>query len=136
MSALFGPVIQQGYVVPDIDVAIEHWVARGIGPFSIEAHTRPKGSYDGVEIHPTFRHRSPIRAISRSRSSNNTMTPRRSSATTWLPTPREDSSISRCGSTASPKPLQCSTQPVAGIESASATATATRIWTRRPLPAS
>jgi catechol 2,3-dioxygenase-like lactoylglutathione lyase family enzyme len=52
MSALFGPVIQQGYVVPDIDVAIEHWVARGIGPFFIEAHIRPKGSYDGVEIQP------------------------------------------------------------------------------------
>lgn len=52
MSALFGPVIQQGYVVPDIDAAIEHWVARGIGPFFIESHIRPKGSYDGVDIQP------------------------------------------------------------------------------------
>lgn len=52
MSALFGPVIQQGYVVADIDAAIQHWVARGIGPFFIESHIRPKGSYDDTEIQP------------------------------------------------------------------------------------
>lgn len=52
MSALFGPVIQQGYVVPDIDQAIEHWVARGVGPFFIESHIRPKGEYDGHQIQP------------------------------------------------------------------------------------
>lgn len=33
MSVLFGPVIQQGYVVPDIDAGMRHWLARGIGPF-------------------------------------------------------------------------------------------------------
>jgi len=52
MSVLFGPFIQQGYVVPDIDRAISHWVARGVGPFFIEEHIRPPGEYDGRAIHP------------------------------------------------------------------------------------
>ena len=52
MSALFGPVIQQGYVVSDIDEAIRHWVARGVGPFFIEQHIRPAGQYDGRAIKP------------------------------------------------------------------------------------
>jgi len=50
MSLLFGPFIQQGYVVPDIDRAISHWVARGVGPFFIEEHIRPPGEYDGRPI--------------------------------------------------------------------------------------
>ena len=29
MSTLFGPVVQQGYVVPDVEKAIAHWLARG-----------------------------------------------------------------------------------------------------------
>ncbi len=33
MSTLFGPVVQQGYVVPDVEQAMQHWLARGIGPF-------------------------------------------------------------------------------------------------------
>ena len=52
MSALFGPVIQQGYVVPDIQAAMRHWIERGIGPFFIEEHIRPKGEYDGKPIRP------------------------------------------------------------------------------------
>ena len=52
MSAIFGPVIQQGYVVPDIDEAIRHWIARGVGPFFIESHIRPPGEYDGQAIQP------------------------------------------------------------------------------------
>jgi len=36
MSKLFGPVIQQGYVVPDVNDAIAHWLARGVGPFFVE----------------------------------------------------------------------------------------------------
>jgi catechol 2,3-dioxygenase-like lactoylglutathione lyase family enzyme len=52
MSALFGPVIQQGYVVPDIQEAIRHWVTRGVGPFFIEEHIRPKGEYNGGAIQP------------------------------------------------------------------------------------
>lgn len=35
MSALFGPVVQQGYVVPDIEAGMRHWLARGIGPFYV-----------------------------------------------------------------------------------------------------
>lgn len=33
MSSLFGPVVQQGYVVPDVEAAMQHWLARGVGPF-------------------------------------------------------------------------------------------------------
>jgi catechol 2,3-dioxygenase-like lactoylglutathione lyase family enzyme len=36
MSVLFGPVVQQGYVVPDLQAAMQHWLARGIGPFFFE----------------------------------------------------------------------------------------------------
>ncbi len=52
MSALFGPVIQQGYVVPDIREAMQHWIARGVGPFFVEEHIRPKGHYDDQVIQP------------------------------------------------------------------------------------
>lgn len=34
MSKLFGPVVQQGYVVPDVEAAMQHWLARGVGPFA------------------------------------------------------------------------------------------------------
>jgi hypothetical protein len=50
MSVIFGPVIQQGYVVPEIEPAIQHWVARGVGPFFIEEHIRPPGEYKGQPI--------------------------------------------------------------------------------------
>ena len=50
MSKLFGPVVQQGYVVPDIEAAIEHWLARGIGPFFIADIKGMSGVYDGEEI--------------------------------------------------------------------------------------
>jgi hypothetical protein len=52
MSVLFGPFIQQGYVVPDIDRAVSHWAARGVGPFFIEEHIRPPGEYRGEAIQP------------------------------------------------------------------------------------
>jgi len=52
MSALFGPVIQQGYVVPDIQKAMRHWIARGVGPFFIEEHICPRGVYDEQDIRP------------------------------------------------------------------------------------
>jgi len=35
MSFTFGPIVQQGYVVPNLDVAMAHWIARGIGPFFV-----------------------------------------------------------------------------------------------------
>src|SRR5690348_10456121 len=37
MSVLFGPMIQQGYIVPDMDSALQHWLARGVGPFYLIA---------------------------------------------------------------------------------------------------
>lgn len=37
MSILFGPMIQQGYIVPDMDSALQHWIARGVGPFYLIA---------------------------------------------------------------------------------------------------
>lgn len=49
MSKVFGPVVQQGYVVPDIDEAMEHWVARGVGPFYIEHLKGFDGNVDGEE---------------------------------------------------------------------------------------
>jgi catechol 2,3-dioxygenase-like lactoylglutathione lyase family enzyme len=35
MSRLFGPMMQQGYVVPDMQAAMAHWLARGVGPFYV-----------------------------------------------------------------------------------------------------
>jgi catechol 2,3-dioxygenase-like lactoylglutathione lyase family enzyme len=42
---LFGPVVQQGYVVPDVEAAIAHWTARGIGPFFLQDITDFSGQY-------------------------------------------------------------------------------------------
>ncbi len=50
MSYLFGPVVQQGYVVPDVDVAIDHWLARGVGPFFLQDISNFPGWYDGEPI--------------------------------------------------------------------------------------
>jgi catechol 2,3-dioxygenase-like lactoylglutathione lyase family enzyme len=50
MSKIFGPVVQQGYVVPDINVAIEHWLARGIGPFFVEHLNGFTGNVDGEDV--------------------------------------------------------------------------------------
>ena len=44
MSVLFGPVVQQAYVVPDIEQAMQHWLARGIGPYFVK-------QIDAVGIH-------------------------------------------------------------------------------------
>lgn len=52
MSQLFGPVVQQGYVVPDIREAMAHWLDRGVGPFFVEEHIRPPGEFDGQTIAP------------------------------------------------------------------------------------
>jgi catechol 2,3-dioxygenase-like lactoylglutathione lyase family enzyme len=49
MSILFGPVIQQGYVVPDLQAAIKHWLARGVGPFFVETLRAYPGIYRGEE---------------------------------------------------------------------------------------
>lgn len=52
MSQFFGPCVQQGYIVPDIYAAMEHWLARGVGPFFIEEHISPPAQCDGVEYTP------------------------------------------------------------------------------------
>ena len=52
MSRLFGPVAQQGYVVPDVEEAVAHWTLRGVGPFFVERHIRPPGEFDGEPIQP------------------------------------------------------------------------------------
>jgi catechol 2,3-dioxygenase-like lactoylglutathione lyase family enzyme len=49
MSVLFGPAAQQGYVVPDLQIAMEHWIARGIGPFFLEELRGYPGLYNGEE---------------------------------------------------------------------------------------
>ena len=58
MSKLFGPVVQQGCVVPNIDQAMRHWLARGIGPFYIEKHISPSCEINGekaeVDISAAF----------------------------------------------------------------------------------
>lgn len=55
MSALFGSVVQQGYVVPDVEEAIGHWLARGIGPFFIADIKGMSGQYDGEHISADMR---------------------------------------------------------------------------------
>ena len=52
MSKLFGPCVQQGYVVPDIYRAMDHWLARGVGPFYIEEHISPPAQFDGQPFTP------------------------------------------------------------------------------------
>ena len=50
MSQLFGPVVQQGYVVPDVESAMQHWLARGVGPFVFVDIKDFPGIYDGQPI--------------------------------------------------------------------------------------
>lgn len=35
MSLLFGPIWQLGYVVRDLDAALDHWVSAGVGPWYV-----------------------------------------------------------------------------------------------------
>ena len=55
MSTLFGPVVQQGYVVPDVEEAINHWLARGVGPFFLQDIESFSGQYDGESISADMR---------------------------------------------------------------------------------
>ena len=55
MSSLFGPLVQQGYVVPDVDAAVAHWLARGVGPFFIADIKNMSGVYDGEHIYADMR---------------------------------------------------------------------------------
>lgn len=49
MSKLFGPFIQQGYIVPDLEDGITHWVDRGVGPFVLIEEVRIPGEHYGKE---------------------------------------------------------------------------------------
>src|SRR5512143_1363312 len=41
MAALFGPVMQLGFVVPDLERAMQHWLEKvGIGPFLVLEHVK------------------------------------------------------------------------------------------------
>ncbi|MFV3130437.1 VOC family protein [Niveispirillum sp. KHB5.9] len=35
MSRLFGPIMQNGFVVRDLEAAMRHWVGLGVGPFFV-----------------------------------------------------------------------------------------------------
>jgi hypothetical protein len=50
MSKLFGPVVQQGYVVPDMQKGIQHWLARGIGPFYLIEDIRLPAEHYGERM--------------------------------------------------------------------------------------
>ena len=52
MSYFFGPCVQQGYVVPDIYRAIDHWLARGVGHFYIDENISPEAEFDGKPFTP------------------------------------------------------------------------------------
>jgi hypothetical protein len=60
MSRLFGPVIQLGYVVPDIQIALKHWIdVIGVGPFFLFEHMHPpeaeyRGNPTDVDISAAF----------------------------------------------------------------------------------
>lgn len=43
-------MVQQGYVVPDVEAAIAHWTARGVGPFFLTDISGFSGQYDGQPI--------------------------------------------------------------------------------------
>lgn len=47
MSKIFGPVVQQGYIVPDMEKALAHWIARGVGPFYMEEDIRLASEHYG-----------------------------------------------------------------------------------------
>lgn len=47
--ALFGPVMQLGFVVPDLERAARHWAGLGVGPFFLLEHIRfARCSYQGA----------------------------------------------------------------------------------------
>ncbi|MDA0339086.1 MAG: hypothetical protein O2910_04500 [Proteobacteria bacterium] len=62
MSRIFGPVIQQGYIVPDVKEAAKHWIAIGVGPFFLDEGLTLPGTYKGekhefgITQNPTLDH--------------------------------------------------------------------------------
>jgi hypothetical protein len=53
MSKIYGPMIQQGYIVPDLQAGMAHWLARGVGPW----YVIPAVTIDGLHYgKPTVCH--------------------------------------------------------------------------------
>ena len=50
MSKFFGPIVQQGYVVPDIHLDIRNWLKREIGPFFLEKLQNYPAEVDGHSV--------------------------------------------------------------------------------------
>jgi hypothetical protein len=52
MSRFFGPVVQQGYVVPDLKATMNHWIeVLGVGPFFLFEHLHPEqADYKGQAV--------------------------------------------------------------------------------------
>lgn len=57
MSRTFGPIAQNGYVVTDLDAAIEHWAAKlGVGPwFELDTRVFEAMRYQGQIVEPELR---------------------------------------------------------------------------------
>jgi methylmalonyl-CoA/ethylmalonyl-CoA epimerase len=53
MNRKFGPVFHLGYLVPDLDAAIDYWVTQlQVGPFFVETYDLPQGfAFRGRPIH-------------------------------------------------------------------------------------
>ncbi len=48
---LFGPVMQLGFVVPDLEAAASHWARLGVGPFFLLEHIRfAECRYQGAPV--------------------------------------------------------------------------------------
>lgn len=56
MSRIFGPIVQNGYVVEDLDAAVTHWVDRlGVGPFFLLPSLRfERCTFRGVPTDPVL----------------------------------------------------------------------------------
>ena len=48
MSTKFGNIAQIGYVVRDIDAAMDNWVRHGVGPWFYVDRVRPTSSATGA----------------------------------------------------------------------------------------
>ncbi|HWK35438.1 VOC family protein [Sphingomonas sp.] len=56
MSRTFGPIVQNGYVVDDLDAAVTHWIERlGVGPFFLLPPLRfERCAFRGVATDPVL----------------------------------------------------------------------------------
>lgn len=60
-DVLDGSIRQIGYIVDDLDAAMESWLALGIGPwFTIREYTQKDCRYRGELCEPTTGRRAPV----------------------------------------------------------------------------